>query len=324
MTQSLVDVICSTKTSCKDREEALIGYVELNGKNALSIVRNVLKDSDQYVRSAAVLCLGRIKGREVYADIINSMLDPEEYVRCDAVIALGETGDSRGLFTLSNYFKHVGYEEKKRVLIAMKLLADPRAIAFLDDVIRPSNKNSGNGTLKNLAEEAKESSLDRINGIFTYTYHGREANVIAAENVSGQICLRESNDLNKIENIFSDLATFKPPRPQSYIVDLEGNLFIGGYIMEHVDVAKGNEVLAAGEIFFEKQSGKWSVSYVNNRSNGYYPDGLSSFKFVKAALNENDTNIKFNFGKFSENFPKISYNDPEFLVNHPFFYNLKL
>lgn len=45
------------------------------------------------------------------------------------------------------------------------------------------------------------------------------------------------------------------------------------------------EVLSAGEMTFERESGRWEVGYVSNQSSGYCPEG-ESWPAVAAALDQ--------------------------------------
>ena len=87
-------------------------------------------------------------------------------------------------------------------------------------------------------------------------------------------------------------------------------------MQEHVYVARGEKVLTAGEAIFKKKEGAWTVDYVNNRSNGYFP-AKTSFCFFESAAKT--TGLQFEMNDFSEKFPKEGYLTSDFLCNKPFY-----
>ena len=77
---------------------------------------------------------------------------------------------------------------------------------------------------------------------------------------------------------------------------------LGGYLNEHVDVAAGRPVLAAGEaVLEERPDGTWAITAINNRSYGYMPDAASSAA-VEQALR--DTGIPYPHDGFTEIYPR--------------------
>lgn len=74
--------------------------------------------------------------------------------------------------------------------------------------------------------------------------------------------------------------------PQTYVVTASDGIFCcGGAVEEHVHVAGGEAVLAAGEVWFARRSGKrWSVERINNRSIGYRIPTPESFVAIASAL----------------------------------------
>ena len=233
--------------------------------------------------------------------------DPEIHVRGDAILAMGESGDSRFTFLLFNYYPVALYEEQKRILLAFDSLKDPRAKCFLKKFIK---EDSDIGSLARTAYNSCSS-----NTLFSYTFAGREDLLEYSRSREGRILVKSSSNLDENLGILEEHGW---ERPQTYVIDLDNNLFIGGLLDEHVDVARGKKVLAAGEINFFWIKNEWHVEYANNRSNGYYPDS-SSFLHLKNALIE--ARIKYPDNKFTEVFPKYEhgYCDNEFLQFQPFY-----
>lgn len=58
----------------------------------------------------------------------------------------------------------------------------------------------------------------------------------------------------------------------TYVVDLRARLRLAPRRSEHVACANGEEVLAAGEIRFEREGAAIRVGAVSNQSTGYCPD----------------------------------------------------
>ena len=71
--------------------------------------------------------------------------------------------------------------------------------------------------------------------------------------------------------------------PFTFVVDVEGVLRLAPRRSEHVACAGGEAVLAAGEMRFREEAGRWAVAEVSNQSTGYCPD-LSSWSAVADAL----------------------------------------
>lgn len=71
--------------------------------------------------------------------------------------------------------------------------------------------------------------------------------------------------------------------PFTFIVSVNGLLWLAARRNEHVDLAGGQDVLAAGEIMFASTESTWRVLEVTNQSTGYCPDP-DSWPAVAAAL----------------------------------------
>jgi len=311
--KTLESIIFNKDLTVNIRGDSLVSLAEIDSEKALTIALGYLNNKDSYLRSAAALALGKTKDRRPYSHLIKIMRDTETHVRSDAAVALAETKDSRALFALVNFYNARDYQERVRVLLALEGLRDPRSIAFLRDILQKELDAS----LKIQVQKAISSVASGASGLFVYTYYGLDEDIERAKTIEGQICITKSDDLDTaIGTIQKYSDSFNPPRPQTYVVTLEGNLMIGGLIQEHVEVAKGKDVLTAGEIEFGKKLGRWVVSYVNNRSNGYYPDPVS-FRHVKIALTQAGIDVPQE--KFTEEFPQYGFNDPDFLEIHPKF-----
>lgn len=285
-------------------EAAKAGLVDLD------FVMSLSSDEQPYVRSSVAKALPNFSSnRRILLPLLQLMCDSEIHVRGDAILALGESGDSRVTFPLINYFAYAPYELQKRIFIAFGSLRDPRAVSFLE-----KHKGSSDD-LGDLATRAYINCHNKYH--FLYSFEGEDENWRYALETEGRIHLASSSVLDQNIKILEDHGS---ERPQTYIVNDLG-FYIGGLIDEHVQVARGGKILSAGEIWFTKQEGLWSVDYVNNRSNGYHPDP-KSFVHVKNALNR--AGIKFENTKFTESYPREDFCDPEFLQFYPFFKGIGL
>jgi hypothetical protein len=68
------------------------------------------------------------------------------------------------------------------------------------------------------------------------------------------------------------LAGGAPDEPFTFVVALDGRLRLAPRRSEHVALAGGNDVLAAGEVRFAPMDIGWRVVAVTNQSTGYCPD----------------------------------------------------
>lgn len=296
------------------RGDKLEGLVR-GGKVGLDLVLRFIGDENVYIRSSVARSLGFLggqdlaTGRKVFPYLVRMMCDPEVYVRGDAILTLCESGDSRITFVLFNYFNNVGFEERKRILIGLSALKDPRAVCFLEGLI------SERGVIGDLAKDAYSNCLGNVD--FRYRFSGREEMWDTSRERRG-ILVNSPEVLDR--NCVVLGRSYERGRPQTYVVDNEG-LWIGGELEEHVDVAGGNDVLSAGEIIIIKDGKRWRVENLNNRSNGYYPDKASFFHVAKAL---ESAGILYDGDSFSEVFPRGGYCDSEFLQFHPFYEGIGL
>jgi len=73
--------------------------------------------------------------------------------------------------------------------------------------------------------------------------------------------------------------------PFTYVVDVQGQLWLAPRRSEHVACARGHDVQAAGEIGFAHGLSGWSVAVVSNQSTGYCPD-LESWPALARSLDQ--------------------------------------
>lgn len=80
-----------------------------------------------------------------------------------------------------------------------------------------------------------------------------------------------------------DLVAERHSEPFTFVVGTDGWLRLAPRRSEHVALAGGEDVLAAGEITFLPDGSGWRVAEVTNQSTGYCPDP-DSWPAVGAAL----------------------------------------
>ena len=219
--------------------------------------------------------------------------------------ALGMLHDSRTFFPVSFILlNEPGIETEKRCLQYFVHTADPRGTEVIRQYL------SEGGKLKDIAESAITQCRQPHN--FEYRYLGSETNLNAAPNMTGRIEVTGEDISNNWDIIQENGRSCDAEKPQTYVVLPSKKMYIGGFINEHVDVAKGSDVLAAGEINFEYIHNQWKVIYINNRSNGYLPD-FSCFNAVKEAFALSDVILPCE--KFDETYPE-SFADRELLLRY--------
>jgi hypothetical protein len=107
-----------------------------------------------------------------------------------------------------------------------------------------------------------------------YRYVG-PAEILAAAQASG------AGNGHRIQSM-ADLAGWvaaRPPadlaEPFTFVIDVDGALWLAPRRSEHVACAHGEAVRSAGEIGFTHAASRWVVSAVSNQSTGYCPDVVS-------------------------------------------------
>ncbi|WP_249998389.1 hypothetical protein [Actinoplanes sp. M2I2] len=73
-------------------------------------------------------------------------------------------------------------------------------------------------------------------------------------------------------DLASRLTGRRDTEPFTFVVTVEGRLRLAPRRTEHVAVAGGRQVLAAGEMTFARDGSGWRVAGVTNQSTGYCPD----------------------------------------------------
>ncbi len=246
--------------------------------------------------------LGWTDDRRTYSLLMQSLEDEklQEYV----VKALAQTKDSRALFPLINLWNHTSSPVIQQLILQYPYSTrDPRAQEFLQQYLTDTNK-----PYRDIAEQALKTCTG--NSDFVYRYAGSDQAFRDAQTITGQIIVT-SDQLTQNQSVMEENQRgVRAEKPQTFIVDGEGVMYIGGLINEHVQVARGRDVKSAGEVNFVKSERAWRVEYINNRSNSYYPHP-ASFIWVKRYLDQ--VGVQCSKDHFDEAFPRAGFNDAEFL-----------
>ncbi len=231
------------------------------GRNLQNIIWQIYRIADHPTRDAI---------KNILPFLHDPILSPY------AITTLSRINDSRTFFpVLSHFLKPKNIQEVQRSLQYFFTTKDPRAQEFLENYLTKEVP------FKEIAQTALQQCQGNSN--FIYRYMGNEENYERAREIKEQIVLNTDN-LQRYQHIIRENALSGDGfKPQTYVVLQDETIVIGGYINEHVDVAQGSDVLAAGEITFDGDGEEWIVNYINNRSNGYLPHH-DCFPAVKRAL----------------------------------------
>jgi len=264
--------------------------------------KTALSKGNLQERIRAIHLLSRVDDRRACPLVLKSLQD--DTLQEDAIVALTQLKDSRALFPLICLFaKSIQPVVHQRILQYIGYTRDPRAEQFLEAYFERHNP-----PFKDIAESALRFCCGNSN--FQYRYAGPEGNWQQALTIEGRIRVNCAELTRNIEMLKLNERGFQVDRPQTYVIDLEGTMYVGGILNEHVQVAQGSDVLAAGEIKIENKDDSWRVDYINNRSNSYFPAPSS---FVWADRFFKKSNVVFNKTGFDEIFPRDGYFDSDFL-----------
>lgn len=241
-----------------------------------------------------LLKLAKTKEEIYFDEICKSVFDDNIYVQKDALIALGVLGDSRSYFILASLFQNLDYRRnldiQRSIIYALKFNQDLRGRELLENLEKePSLKKLAKRALKKLKPKKT-----------LYTYLGLENTRNEARSYLGREIERKS---------LIDYLKKYSEHPQTYVIDSCGKLKVGYELEEHVQVASGEKVLAAGEIYFNDN---FSIKTVNNRSNSYFPHE-STIELVIQQLEKVGFNTKY---IEKQAFPREGWLDREWLKVH--------
>lgn len=253
-----------------------------------------VKKRDAKSRREAIGELSNLSSRDSLDVLLDRIDDPVDVNH--VISALSSLKDSRATFPLINFYNLIDDVDVKRQIINyMAYVKDPRAEEFLKTL---QDSDIVDFALKNLTD----------NKFFDYTFIGNDAAFKEAQKKRARILLNGKNLTINEELIAEQWAN---QRPQTYIVDKLNRFFIGGHVHEHVQVAYGENLLAAGEVTFEREGDSWKVDHISNRSNGYYPHPCSFF-WIKSYFSDSD--VILDKDDFDPIYPRDGFNnDPDFL-----------
>ena len=269
-----------------------MGYTRYYQTGVTSELENILalaQENDSHLRCIAANQLGHYGGRRTLLPLVRLAMDSDFYVRQDALIGLGVSRDSRAYFFLANYYQRLpsienekeGVELRRRILNAFQVNRDRRGL----DLVELAKKDP---LLRGMAEHTSACIRKGYPEPFAYSFLFSEEERIAATEHRGI----------RLQNL-ADLEAFIPQlemqakenikhfeKPQTYVVNMGYEFLVSGNLLhEHVQVAGGQNIVAAGEAFFDVDDKGWYIREINNRSTGYYPDA-SCYVSVRKALHK--------------------------------------
>lgn len=304
------------------------------GEIQISEIEKLLEKEDIFAKCTAVQAVARIGGREAYGRLIDVIRDESEVdVINAAIIAMAQTriapdtADSRALFPLVNIYNITGhYQTKINILNALAELNDPRAMDFLKQLKEIETKD-----LQEIIDGSVKAQA--FSKRFAYTFTDADTPDLRKIEETRQKAMLEEKKRIPILH-YSDVSVlpihFRDIRltgkellgPLTYIIDKEGKLFIGGDNEEHVQTARGENVIAAGEITLAQNGDAWDVIELNNRSNGYFP-AKTTFPIIAEILDragirrpEQFTYIHPREGFFSDDFLSMFPFHPKYEEKH--------
>lgn len=116
-----------------------------------------------------------------------------------------------------------------------------------------------------------------------YSYIGPEEILQSGEWKTARTRVRGLEDITKWIDETEQSPDAYGQFAATFIIDVDGNLWIADRHSEHVACARGGEVLSAGEISFTIEGENVEVSEITNQSTGYCPEP-ESWPIVDRAL----------------------------------------
>jgi hypothetical protein len=255
-----------------------------------------------YKECKRLIDMARTHDSQYFFEICKSAFSNEPIIRKDAIISLGVLRDSRSYFVLASLFKGADIFEdpieiRKNVIYAFGENLDLRGRELLE--LSAKNTSGYQNIAKRVLKKLGKRSM-------IYTYLGTEENLQEGKTQKGMILIPEN--LSLLERHIQG----RNVHPQTYIVDKSQRLILGIDLEEHVQVASGNQILAAGEIRFSYDSGILGITELNNRSNSYFPHE-SSIKFVKQKLKQVGLKVS---NDVIQTFPREGWLEEDWLQVH--------
>lgn len=309
-------------------------------------IQQYLDSEEPYVWSSAITALGHTGGRPAY-DIWLKLLEHENNKVVErAILAAGDLKDSRCIFPMANmYLRKENSQLRFAAINALAKIGDPRGIELLPVLLEQEKDPKLRNAIENCIKEQDYSEQ------FLYTFNGPEEKRLKAIENDIRIKIKTKKDFYKLseKGYWDDIKKGKiwggqSVGPQTFIVDKNKDFYIGGPVEEHVKVAKGQDVLAAGEVWFGEDVDKYEempdrewphlfIYEINHRSYGYCP-AQSSLKiaadvllkagfegpnpaFVAVTQSLKEQGLLMPGTGYDETAPKINYFSKDFLSTMP-------
>ncbi|MEM2915937.1 MAG: HEAT repeat domain-containing protein [Candidatus Woesearchaeota archaeon] len=290
-------------------------------KTLAKIIQDENDELEARVHAVRALC--NLDKHEAYPILLKTLENANKDIRLEAIASAYLLNDSRILFPLVNIYNQLNPNneeesiERYAIIRALGASEDSRATEFLKSLCTSKDTNTAR-----LAREALNAC--RFASEMLYTFNGPESqrNEATRKNIGRAIW--SAQDLKKAISMIKDEQKNGAYYATYVILPIDKDIPFGKgkgcYLVlaprrsEHVCVAKGQDVLGAGEIGINKET--LEVDYVDNHSGGYLP-GKTSFRWVKNALDRARINCPLK--EFSANYPPNGYFTDEFLSQQPLY-----
>ncbi len=318
-----VGIALNKMQAIEERIDAIMLTGQKKEPGALNALTGIINDEQDALeaRVHAVRALCSLDKHEAYPVLLKSLTNPNQEIRMEAIASAYFLEDSRILFPLVNLYNSLDPAKEDDSLAQYQIIrtlgasADPRAAGFLEQLCGSGAKHT-----VCLAKEA----LAECSGIseMLYTFNGPESRRENAAKTQGGMVIWSRYDLKTALAAIKDGQKSQACYAAYAVLPQQGDKpFHEGCVLvlapkqsEHVCAARGNDVLAAGEIGINTET--FAVEYADNHSGGYLP-GATSFKWVKDALEQAE--ITFPMQGFPRLYPDGGYFTDEFLSQQPLY-----
>lgn len=278
-------LICETEIS---------RFAESNQEKAAEIANKWRDKEDSFYRSVAAFLYGKIDddSGDSFDNLLKLSRDNDKDVRSDSFLSMGLSKNNRYFLVLAKRLVDSSDGgEKQRIWMALEEMKDPRTLSAVLSIKDPPTR-----ILRRIGNNIDPKYEYRFIGSRDMLLRAKKGNTIRA---CGSEIIKYGESFEMVDETY----------PHTYVILPNGKFYLGDRRTEHVNVARGENVLAAGEVVFWRNYRALQVKYINNRSNGYYP-GSESEKHLEDSLKEI---VDEPPTRFTEVFPKNGFFDEEFL-----------
>jgi hypothetical protein len=306
----------------EERNDAIILAGRKREPGACDALAGIINDEtdelDARVHAARALC--SLDKHDAYPVFLEILASPNKEIILEAIASAYLLNDTRTLFPLVNLHNKLDTAKEQDSLAGYEIIralgasADPRSTMFLEELCKSENADTARLSKEALAECKGVSEM-------LYTFNGPEAQRKNAAETKGGKVIWSKQDLKTALAAMKDEQIGGACYATYVVLPHTGDrpFSNGCYLVlaprrsEHVFAAKGQDILAAGEIGINQET--LAVEYIDNHSGGYLPDA-TSFKWVKNALVQAEINCPKGFSAL---YPDGGYFTDAFLSQQPLY-----